>query len=183
MSDTSILERMIHDDAKIALDEHYDRKKVVLIEHGTTGSSLEIFGVPSDSIVVDIDKNFYNSKLFKNSNGECKRADYMIISEEKQVVIFLEMKKGNPDTASIIKQLKGSLCVFEYCQSIAKEFFSERDFLSSYKKRFVAFKNVNLAKRKTTIDQETGSHTTPENLMKVSWSNSIQFNIIAGLKR
>jgi hypothetical protein len=171
---------MIKDSAKIALQDHYQgKKKVVLTEHGTTDSSLELHNVPADAIVIDVDANFSNSSLFENSAGECKRSDYLIISEEKNLALFIEMKKGSPATSDIIKQLKGSLCAFGYCQFIAREFFDEADFLLNYRLRFVAFKNVNLEKKKTKIDRSINVHDKPECLMRVSWANTIQFNKIA----
>lgn len=181
MSDTTVLNRMIKDTAKIALLDHYSgKKKVVLIERGTTESKLEIHNMPHDAVVIDVDSSFENSNLFASNASECKRSDYIIVSESKKIALFIEMKKGNSDTAGIIKQLKGGLCVFEYCQSIAREFFSESDFLSGYKKRFVAFKQVNLTKKKTVIDKSSvGAHSSPDNLLKVSWASTIQFGRIS----
>ena len=179
MTDMTILNRMIKDTAKIPLEDNYSRKKVVLIEHGTMGSSLEIHNLPDDAMVIDIDGSFSNEKLFSGDARECKRGDYLIISEQERIALFIEMKKGNPVTGDIIKQLKGSQCVFEYCQSIACKFFDEASFLADYKLRFVMFKNVNLDKRKTKIDRDAEIHNTPETLMKVSWAKSIQFNRIA----
>lgn len=83
----NVLNQMIKDTAKISLQDHYNRKKVVLIEHGTTDSSLELHNVPNDAIVIDIDSNFNNGNFFSNSKSECKRADYIIVSEEKKVVV------------------------------------------------------------------------------------------------
>ncbi len=182
MSDTTVLNRMIKDTAKISLDDHHDgRKKIVLIEHGTTGSELEIHNIPHDAIVIDVDSSFENSNLFASGAGECKRSDYIIVSESAKIVLFIEMKNGNPNTKDIIKQLKGGLCVFEYFQSVAREFFSENGFLSEYKKCFVAFKQVNLVKKKTTIDKlATGLHSSPENLLRVSWAKTIQFGRVSG---
>jgi len=182
VSDTTVLNRMIKDTAKISLLEHYNgKKKVVLIERGTTGSELEIHNIPHDAVVIDVDSSFENANLFASNASECKRSNYIIVSESKKVALFIEMKKGNPDTAGIIKQLKGGLCVFEYCQSIAREFFSENNFLSEYKKRFVVFKQVNLIKKKTAIDKTViGSHSSPDNLLKVSWAKTIQFGKISG---
>ena len=179
MSDISVLAKMLKKSAIIKLEDHYSKKKAILVEHGIAGSSLEILNIPSDAIILDVDANFDNQKIFEGSNGECKRADYIIISESEEVVVFIEMKKGSSTTSKIIKQLKGSLCLFEYCQVVAREFFGRNDFLSSYKKRFITFKHVNLDKRKTKIERTASNHSTPDTLLKISWANSIQFNKIA----
>lgn len=179
MPDMTLLKAMIKNTAQIAVQDHYSRKKVILNEHDTVGSILEIHNVPADSIIIDVDASLDIRNLINTTNGACKRADYLIISQEKKLVLFIEMKKGNPKTSDIIKQLKGTLCVFKYCQAIASEFFDTVDFLADYKMRFVAFKNVNLTKQKTKIDKAMSSHDTPETLMRVSWANIIQFNKIA----
>ena len=178
MPDMTLLKAMLKDTAQIAIQDHYARKKVVLIEHDTEGSRLEIYNIPEDSLVIDVDASLDIRNLINTTNGACKRADYLIISQEKKLVLFIEMKKGNPKTSDIIKQLKGSLCVFKYCQAIAGQFFDTEDFLDDYKMRFVAFKNVNLTKNKTKIDKMSNDHNTPETLMKVSWAKTIQFNKI-----
>ncbi len=180
MPDMGLLKSMFKDTAQIAIQDHHcARKKVVLTEHDTKDSIIEIHNIPEDSLVINVDASLDIRNLINTTNGACKRADYLIISQEKKLVLFIEMKKGNPKTSDIIKQLKGSLCVFKYCQAIAEQFFDADNFLSEYKMRFVAFKNVNLTKNKTKIDKTNNVHDTPETLMKISWAKTIQFNKIA----
>lgn len=179
VTETKILNKMINNDAKIPLTDHYRKKKVSLVECNTTGSQLEIFNLPEDSIVINLDSRFENYKLFEGSAGECKRSDYIIISESKNIAIFIEMKKGKSDTSKIIQQLKGSLCTYEYFQSIAREFFNKNKFLAGYNKRFVAFTRASLTKRKTKINKAKNDHSTPNQPMKISGAQNIQFNMIA----
>jgi len=181
MTDTRLLNDIFIETARIELEEHNNgRKKVVLIEHGTEGSQLEILNIPQDSLVIDVDSSFDNTKLCRNIKGACKRSDYLIISEDKELILFIEMKKGTNSTRpDIIKQLKGSLCVFEYCQSIAREFHDTDNFLHNYRKCFIAFKNVNLAKTQTKVTKIDNNHSTPETLKTISGTSNIQFNQIA----
>lgn len=180
MTDTDVLRKMINSSAIINLEAHYKNKmKVVLEETETEDCKLEVYDAPHDAIVIDVDTHFKNDELFDCTSSECKRSDFIIISEAKNVVIFIEIKKGNSGTLGIVNQLKGGLCVFEYCQSIAREFFGENNFLNSYDKRFVAFKRVNLKKRKVSVEKGIGDHSTPETLMKLSWASTVYFNKIA----
>ncbi len=56
MTDTTVLNRMINDEAKIPLVDHYrGKKKVVLVECGTANSKLEIHNLPGDAIVINLD--------------------------------------------------------------------------------------------------------------------------------
>lgn len=83
MPDMTLLKAMLKDTAQIAIQDHYARKKVVLIEHDTEGSRLEIYNIPEDSLVIDVDASLDIRNLINTTNGACKRADYLIISQEK----------------------------------------------------------------------------------------------------
>lgn len=94
------------------------------------------------------------------------------------------MKRANSTTEGhITNQLRGALCVFEYYQIIAREFFQERDFLSNYQKRFISICNTSAQKRKTPVIKRTAelgeSHCTPDAPLKISGSRVIQFNKLA----
>lgn len=170
---------MFNQDATLALENSYSKKIVVLLEPQTTDSKIIIRCVPPDTVVINLDNSFSNQKLFQGNSGECKRADFLIISEEKKCVLFIEMKKTSKGKGHIIKQLKGSLCAFEYCQAIAREFFQKNSFLDGYKKRFISINHTGMANRKTQIDKDSPQHDTPEKLLKVSWADTIEFNKLA----
>ena len=182
MSHSSILKRMLHSCSLIPLEDHYEGKKVKLVENKTTDSSVEIMLVPTDTIVLDLDSAFNNEKLFHGNAGECKRADYILISESAERILFIEMKCSSAPDNSIVSQLRGALCAFEYCQIIAREFFHERDFLAAYQKRFISIRHTGGGKRKTEIEQtaELGQkHCLPDTPLKISWAKTIQFKQIA----
>ncbi len=184
MSDWDILNELFNEKALIPTESYYLKTKVVLKEPDASGSSVEIMNIPSDTFVIDLDKNFSNEKLFSRSDskGFCKRADFMLISVEKQCVLFIEMKQSSSATRlSIIEQLKGSFCVYKYCECVLKEFFQET-FFSNYKLRFIACLHTHSAKRKTAVDRSSHPiHNKPEKLLKVSYAKEIQFNKIASL--
>ncbi|QRV23372.1 hypothetical protein [Marinomonas foliarum] len=179
MPDTSVLNRLFNDRAKIPIDDYYGKKKVVLKEPQVEDSMIEIRGIPDDAIVIDLDRAFSNEKLFAGSQGECKRADYIIFSEQRKKVLFIEMKKTGAKLNDIVKQLKGSLCAFEYCQSIAREFFNENNFLSAYECRFITINHTGMSNRTTTIEKIAGTNNRPDAPLKLSWTQTIQFNQIA----
>lgn len=94
-------------------------------------------------------------------------------------MIFIELKQGRAEREGIIRQLRGALCVFEYCQSIAREFFHESDFLATYEKRFIALKQTGNRARRSEVIRTEYQHDHPELLMTISGVRSIQFNQIA----
>lgn len=183
MTDTSLLNTMINQSAMVGLQNYnVGAKKVVLIEHQTANSELEIRNIPEDSVVIEVDKSISNNDLFSNKKQECKRADYLIVSEQNNLILFIEMKKGKHNGPETIKQLKGSLCVLNYIQSIAREFYKEHDFLDGYNKLFIVFQKVNTKKKKTSYHnmRENIKSNTPENPKIFSQFTDIQFNRILG---
>jgi hypothetical protein len=182
MSDTSVLQRMLQPSILISLENHYENKKVILIENQAPDSFIEIHKIPADALVIDLDKAFNNQGLFQGKSGECKRADYVIISEQEKRVLFIEMKRSNAPAIDIINQLKGALCAFEYCQIIGREFFQERDFLAQYQKRFISVRHTGGTKQRTEIEQTAPMgerHNTPDHPLRISWAKCIQFRKIA----
>ncbi len=180
MSDTTILKRLLKEASLVELEDHYPgKKKVTLREPQADDSYLEVFNVPQDSIVIDLDRAFSNSNFYIGSQGECKRADFIIISEYARKILFIELKKSNEKLHYIIKQLKGALCAFEYTQSIVKHFFDENNFLDNYEKRFISVTRTTPGKRKTSIEKDTKVHNSPDEPLALKWTTSIQFNKIA----
>ena len=170
---------MFRTEVFVGLAGHYDKRKGVLEESQDTESRIEILNIPEDSLIVSLDNNFCNSGLFSGARGECKRGDYIIISEAAKIAVFIEMKKTGAKEKDIVNQLKGSLCAFKYLQVIAKHFYDEDDFLANYTKSFVSFKHTAIAKRKTKIDRPANKpHNRPENMLRVSWAKTIQFKSI-----
>ena len=182
MSDTTILKRMLQPAILLPLLDHYDSKKVILREHQAPDSWVEIHKIPIDALVIDLDRAFHNQLFFQGSCGECKRADYLIISELEQKVLFIEMKRSSAPAVDIINQLKGALCAFEYCQIIARTFFQEPDFLNTYQKRFISLRHTGGKQQKTEIERTAPlgeSHNQPDQPLRVSWAKTLQFKKIA----
>ena len=179
MADRDTLKRMIRVEATVRLDAHYAKRKAVLAEDEAR-YSIEVNNVPDDALAIDVDTNFKNHKLFASAKGARRRVDYMIVSEAEKTILFIEMKKGDADTHAIIQQLKGGLCVFEYCQSIAREFYGKRDFLSDYKKRFVAITRVRANKKRVRRKRAgAGPHDTPEKPLLIKHMSTARFNELA----
>ena len=176
MADFDTLKRMIRVGATEPLQWHYRKRKAVLPEGADTGRySIEINNVPEDALVIDVDKNL-EVRLFSSAEGAGKRVDFMIVSEAEKTILFIEMKKGNVDKPAIIRQLKGGLCVFEYCQSVAREFYGEKRFLSDYKKRYVVFSRIFANKKQVRRKATGGAHDTPEKALWLKHRAAVRFN-------
>src|SRR5690554_1043540 len=117
-----ILNQMIKKEALLELTKNYEKFTAVLTEPKDKDSRVEIRGVPENTIVIKLDSFPDTRTLFNGSRGECKRADYIIISDYngKKRILFIEMKKTKAQEKDLVKQLKGAACVISYCKEVAK---------------------------------------------------------------
>lgn len=183
MSDIDILHQMVRDTAKIPVSDEYSRKKVVLKEPQQPKSLVTILGLPDDVIVIKADAFRSPDTVFKGTQGECKRADFVIVADtgDKKVIICIEMKAKKKQRWTIVKQLTGAKCFVLYCQGIGREFWNKPDFLIGYEYRFVAICHTSIAKRKTRYEKKLRVlHDHPENMLRISRPNDLQFNRLAG---
>lgn len=182
MPDMDILNQMIKDSARVKFSGHYGRMKVELAEPLYAKSSTMIYGVPEDAIVIKVDTFASPDAVFAGSRGECKRADYVIVSEVsgKKVIIYIEMKATKGSAQEIIRQLKGAYCFITYCREIGKVFWGEQHFLKGYRQRFVSIGHTSIPKRKTRITRQPGRHDQPDKMLKIDWPHHLQFNQLAG---
>ena len=117
--DLKILDEMIQDNAKIPLTDNYGKKQVILKET-QSNYAVTILNIPPNSIVIEADIFSAPKSIFKDSKGECKRCDFIIVSNQdhKKYIIFIEMKAGKAIELEVIKQLKGGECFIGYCLSL-----------------------------------------------------------------
>ncbi|BAZ02173.1 hypothetical protein NIES37_61840 [Tolypothrix tenuis PCC 7101] len=188
MSDIAILKQMIKATATVPLEAHHNKKQVKLIEPDLPSCIVTIHGMPNEDQVIVIKADAFQSPstIFSGSKGECKRADFVIVADTdtKKVILCIEMKaktKTSPEW-EIIQQLKGAKCFITYCQKIGKEFWGEKNFLDTYVYRFVTIRNININKR-TTREKITDAHSIPEQMLKISSPNYIQFSHLIGGKQ
>jgi hypothetical protein len=149
MSDIAILKEIIQNTARVPLQEDIygnGKRTVILTESNPPKYSVTINGMPDDDqIIVIKSDNFVKPKaVFQGSQGECKRADFVIIAntEKKKLIFCIELKSGNPDNQEIIRQLKGAYCFAVYCRENGKIFWEKPDFLKDYEYRFISIKKI-----------------------------------------
>jgi hypothetical protein len=185
MDDFEILNLMIQEKAKVKLDKSgYSKPKVVLKEADLYTVTIQGMPDPENVIVIKGDAFEAPKQIFNGKNGECKRADFMIIArldERLKYVLYIELKARNTTSkeGAIIQQLQGTQCFFTYCQEIGKVFWQEKNFLNGYQPRFVSLKNIGLNLR-PTHEPKIPIHDRPERMLKRNCNNSIQFNELVG---
>jgi len=85
MTDMEILSQMIKDTALVSLQNEYGKPLARLCEPQALDSSATIRNLPADAIVIKVDAFRSSDDIFKGLNSEYKRADYVIISAEKEM--------------------------------------------------------------------------------------------------
>lgn len=190
MYDFDILQDLIKTEALASIEYEYNKKIIVLEEPGNqtqSAYSLKIRNVPDDIIAFKADAFPPPDKIFKNSKGERKRADYVVIASDDRAnwIVHIEMKSGKGDPEKeVAQQLRGAQCLVAYCRAIGQEFWQEPEFLEkkNYQQRFISIKNIGVAKRETLIEPKFGQHDIPERMLKINApaNSNLQFKKLVG---
>ena len=175
MNDIEILREMLvcNDDVQVPLHPGQGGPSSVELEDIQANTTVKITGLPDDSIVIRAESFKAPCCFFKGSQGERRRADFVIVSDNgnrKRWIICIEVQKGAPknkERSRVIAQLKGAACVVKYCQCIGKEFWKENDFLNDYEFRFISMVHTNMDKRPTQYKMPKSSGGSPENFLRI----------------
>ena len=171
LDDFEILQEMLISTSQVPLQQEPGKPPSVQLTDVQANSSVEIRGLPNDSIVIRAEHFEHSLSVFSGSKGERRRADFVIISQSrKKWIVYIETQLSDyKDSSEVIQQLRGALCFVTYCKCIGKEFWSERGFLEDYEFRFVSMVNTGMDKRRTRRRRDrTIWHNRPENFLKIS---------------
>lgn len=181
MNDIQILQEMLRPDAQVVLQQGQGRPSVELTDL-QSGMTVEIKGLPHNSIVIRSEDFDAPLTIFNGSRGERKRADFVIVSNdenERKWVICIETQEMDSKLAShVVQQLKGAYCFISYCKCIGKSFWNSDEFLDDYEYRFVSIVDINFnASRRRTepFDSKGKLHNNPDLFLKISRCPIIYF--------
>lgn len=180
MDDAEILAQLIKPAATVPLEDAYGKHVLTLREPQAPDSVVTVRNVPADTLAIKVDSFTSPDSVFNGGHGECKRADYVLISPEQRTIIYIEIKRTREGLTEIVKQLKGARCFVNYCRDVGRSFWDEPRFLQDYQHRFVSIGHTTLAKRKTQIERLAPRHDSPSAPLKIDWPHHIQFNQLAG---
>ncbi len=175
--DLHILRDLIKDEAVVTVKKNpHGGNFLELKEPGSRNLpeyKIEVLNTPEDAIAIKSDVFPSPNKIFKNTKGECKRADFVIIAKgnKKNWIIYIEIKRSNYGLEKeIIRQLQGSKCFVDYCRSIGQTFWGESGFLEEevYQQLYVSVKNIGVNKKPSRRTRSSSLHNCPENMLKIS---------------
>jgi hypothetical protein len=186
MTDIAILKQMLKPEAVLPIGKNnYGKNMVRLVEPQCPDSEVTISGIPVDSVVIKADCFKAPDFIFNGKQGECKRADYVIVAnmDKKRIVLYIELKrtKNTCQNKEIVQQLKGALCFFRYCREVGKNFWEQPKFLDGYEDRFVCIeRSICYSKKKTQPKRISKIHDTPDDMLVVSSPHHLQFHDLTG---
>ena len=180
MDDAAILAQLIRPTAMVPLEDEYGKYVLTLREPQAPDSVVTVRNVPADTVAIKVDAFAAPDAVFNGGRGECKRADYVLISPERRTIIYIEIKRTHDGLAEIVKQLKGAQCFVNYCRDVGRTFCDEASFLQDYRHRFVSIGHTTIAQRKTKIERPAARHDSPSAPLKIDWPHHVQFNHLAG---
>ena len=180
VNDIQILREMLVGRAQVRLQQRHNRLSVELTD-SQAGTTVEIKGLPPDSIVIRSEDFKDPLTIFNGSKGERKRADFVIVANDKSErkwIICLETKGGNKTRTEVVQQLKGAYCFIGYCRCIGKSFWEYEEFLDGYQYRFVSVVRLNDPSKRSTENfyYTEKLHDRPEVFLKISRMFSIHFS-------
>lgn len=182
MNDIEILKEMLNCNIRVPLQQQTGSlPSVELIDKCTT---VEIKGLPHDSIVIKAEDFKDPPTVFQGSKGEGRRADFVIVSNDgiKKWIVCIEVKRGRRIRRNrVIAQLRGARCIMDYCKSIGREFWSAKGFLKGYEYRFVGIARLNIQIQPTRSGASGGPsrrnlHNRPEAFLRILGRQSLYFN-------
>ena len=183
MNDIEILRKMLISDAQVSSQQQQGRFPSVELTDAQANTTVEVKGLPHDSVVIRAEDFEDAVTTFKGSKSERKRADFVIVSSDgiKKWIICIEVKKGRRIRKHrVIAQLRGAQCVMDYCKSIGREFWASKGFLKGYEYRFVGI--AGLIQPQPTRSGTLGSssrrnlHNRPEAFLRILGRQSLYFN-------
>ncbi len=181
MNDIQILQEMLNPDAQVTLHSKQGRPSVQLTDLQSK-ATVEIKGLPPDSIVIRAEDFKNPITIFNGKKGERKRADFVIVSNDKynrKWIVCIETQEMDSKSAShVTQQLKGAACFINYCKCIGRSFWKSKGFLDGYQYRFVSIvhMNFNRSRRRTGPFHSAGKlHKHPEDFLKISRCPMIYF--------
>lgn len=178
MTDFDILKELLNREALLPLEGDSKQPRVLLKEESVTDSSATLKRLPSDAVVIALDKYFPAQKqIFSGNHGECRRADYLIISSSLKRILYIEMKKTRGNPRDISQQLQGAHCFCVYMQQIGKSFWKKKDFLDGYQHYFLSIKQTGKStKRPTDYCKKSKKNNSAEKPTIINFPKSLDFN-------
>ncbi len=177
---------MLSPDVQVMLHPGPKRPSVKLTD-AESGTSVEVKGLPRDSVVIKADLFKGPFPIFNENIGDIrKRADFVIVSNDehdRKWIVCIETKGGNKPRGRIVAQLRGASCFISYCRCIGKVFWESEEFLDGYEQRFVSIARLNDTKKQGTYSSNANRelHNQPELFLKISRITTLHFSKLINL--
>ena len=148
MDAVKALKRLINKNAVVPIENNGKQCSFKLIE-SQPNYALVVTKCPDDVLIIKCDDKFpAPTNIFKGEKGECKRADYIIVSSKEKSMLIIELKHSdNSKAKDIEQQLRGAKCFLDYCESIISSFWGDTNILCEYDERY--FKYIHCSRKRS----------------------------------
>ncbi len=135
---------------------------------GAKLKQVDIYDIPDQSLLINLDKYEQPKSLFKGKKGECQRCDYILLTKTGGhfLLLFIEMKSAKINNSEVERQFKGAECVMDYCDATLSRFYDGYRMLDKFEKRFVVFYRPRSPKHRTRLTSPSWNNNSPENPLK-----------------
>ncbi len=137
--------------------------KLILRER-QAAMEVEVIGIPSDVVAIDMDRIGHLQKGFKNS--DCMQiCDYLLVCEVdgKDVAIFVELKSTlSLDEKKPMEQLRRSLPLLEYLRSVCRIHRRLKSYRSVDARYFLIGEKISPRLDKQRVTSSRGLSTSTE---------------------
>ena len=171
------LKRLINKHAIVPLKNDGDKYSFKLTER-QPNYGLTVYDCPADTFVFMCDDKFPSpNKIFRGDKGECKRADYIIVSSEIKNIVIIELKhsKQSSTKGDVVSQLKGANCLLEYCESVISSFWGDKGLFVGFETKYIKYIHRS---RKRSFKTETMAKNDSPDKFRIIYEKSVPFNML-----
>lgn len=164
---------------------------------GNIAYTFEFINVPNNSVLLKVDEDILDMRdIFISSSAPecqnrndfehflCKKADYILIDEENNVVFIIEMKSSSDTETKITAQLKGAFCILKYLEYLILNFSNRfrhnaRSMpFNGFRYRFISIKQIGNPTKGNKLQDSINFNdfSTPERFLHLRGRNKITYH-------
>jgi hypothetical protein len=126
-----------------------------------------VLDIPENSLVVNMHSAFPKSgRTLTGERIRRLRCDYVIVGaiDNERFIAFIEANNASLRRQDTENRLRVSVCLMDYCASIAREFYDLPNLLDGHRRHFVKVRAHRCINRRFNYQSRLSPNNSPENL-------------------
>ncbi len=161
---------------------HSTENNIAILKENNKNASLKIINITNileSDILLHLD-NACSNTIFKGTNGENKRCDYVLTNNK--AAYFIEIKSTkNPEHKLIecTQKFKATECILEYIDSVIHIIYEQPKIFNKLEKRYILiYKATPIAKTPTRRQPDkSNKNNSPEHMLTLAVENESKIHI------